>query len=357
MNQNVIVWGVELTPLNLDDLVASWRIKYPTMTEAEIEKERKNAESLIPKGINYIEDEDPIKDPSRKIAFAVKADQQVLLQWPKGSGKTTSVYYVAQQLWMPLITVQFTGSTGVDTVIGRHLINKDGTYWVDGLIAHAIKFGYWLVLDELNMALPEVTAALHSLMDDRRILVLDEKDWEVLKRHENTRLFAAINPNEDYAGTKEMNAALVDRFAGMVLVSYADPRKEREIILSHKKVKIDDSVYKGVKEGVVTRIIKVASSLRRLHGSSELTFECSTRNLIDWACWCSVMPVKEAAHFALINKADEDAASKIIAEVNVHFRDGEMWGEWVSRKKADSAIEAEAVRDQDVDYSGSSAGF
>ena len=50
------------------------------MTDAELAKERANAEKLIPKGIKYIEDADSVKDPARKIALAAKADQQVLLQ-------------------------------------------------------------------------------------------------------------------------------------------------------------------------------------------------------------------------------------------------------------------------------------
>ena len=95
----------------------------------------------------------------------------------------------------------------------------------------AWKYGFRIVLDELNSALPEILMILHPALDDRRILVLDEKSGEVIPRHPNCRIFATMNPTEDYAGTKEMNQALVDRFAGQIIVDYPDARKERAIIL------------------------------------------------------------------------------------------------------------------------------
>lgn len=121
----------------------------------------------------------------------------------------------------------------------------------------ACRHGFWIILDEINMAMPEVTAALHSALDDRRILILDEKDGEVIKIHPNTRIFSAINPSEDYAGTKEMNAALVDRFGIKLFTNYPNERKEVDIIKVNKFVKIDDEPQARSKEGFITRIVKV----------------------------------------------------------------------------------------------------
>ena len=106
----------------------------------------------------------------------------------------------------------------------------------------ARRYGFRIVLDELNMCLSEILAVLHPALDDRRILVLDERNGEVISRHPNCKIFASMNPTEDYAGTKELNQALIDRFAGQIIVDYPDARKERAIILSHKKVNIDDSL-------------------------------------------------------------------------------------------------------------------
>lgn len=155
------------------------------------------------------------------------------------------------------------------------------------------------------MALPEVTAALHSALDDRRILILDEKDGEVIDIHPNTRIFAAINPSEDYAGTKEMNAALVDRFGLKLFTSYPNARKEIDIIAGHKDVSIDDSLQARSKEGYITRIVKVGNQIRNTEDKQYAgRITISTRELINWATACSIYPALEAFELTVANKTD-----------------------------------------------------
>lgn len=205
------------------------------------------------------------------------------------------------------------------------MAGPEGTYWVDGIFTMARRHGYWIVLDELNMAMAEVLAALHSALDDRRILVLDEKDGEVIKRHPNCKIFAAINPSEDYAGTKELNAALIDRFPGYLEVKYPSAEKEINIIRNHKKVLIDDKNGTKTEFGIITRMVRAANAMRKLHASQELIFECSTRNLIDRACRCSEVPVKEAFEFAISGKADIGDRSSMQDIIDKEFRDNERW--------------------------------
>jgi hypothetical protein len=68
-------------------------------------------------------------------------------------------------------------------------------------------------------------------------------------------------------------------------------------------------------------MVKVANSLRTLHKEQKLLFECSTRNLIDWACWCSDLDIKSACELAMISKADKEDAPQIRDEVNKFFKD------------------------------------
>lgn len=313
----------ELKVNSLDELTSSWSMLYPNMSEEDINKISLSAKTLIPSGINYVSDADAKKEYLKTILLAAKKDQQVLLIGPKWTGKTTSIYYAAQLTNNPLVPIQLNGSTGVDTLIGKRLVNKEGTYRIDGLFTLAWRYGFRIILDELNLALPEVTAVLHPALDDRRILVLDEKDGEVIPRHPNCRIFAAINPTEDYAGTKEMNAALVDRFAGQIIVGYPDPIKERSIILNNKKVTIQDIVLPRTKDGVITRIVKVGNALRILHKKQKLMYETSTRNLIDRACRCSDMPIKDAFELAILSKADKEDYLSMTDELNKLFKDDE----------------------------------
>lgn len=309
------------------ELRKSWKELYPEMTEDELNLVSETAANITPSGINYVLESDEKKDYTKNVLVSAKKDLQMLLVWPKGVGKTTSIYYLAQETNNPLVTIQLNGATGVDTLIGKWLVNEKGTYWVDGLFTLAWKYGFWIILDELNMALPEITAILHPALDDRKMLVLDEKNGEAIKRHPNTRVFAAINPTEDYAGTKEMNGALVDRFNGMIKVDYADARKERQIVLGHPRVEIDDNPLPRTEDGVITRMVKFANAMRTLRKEQKVMMECSTRNLIDWASRCSELPIKEAAEVSFIHKADVADHEHIYDELNKFFKNDEQWTE------------------------------
>ena len=61
--------------------------------------------------------------------------------------------------------------------------------------------GYWIVLDELNLAPSEVLEALNRLLDDNRELYLPETQ-EVIKPHPEFMLFATQNPPGVYGGRK-----------------------------------------------------------------------------------------------------------------------------------------------------------
>ena len=326
------LWWVKCPITDLAKLKETWVDANPKLTAKRAKELETMAKNLTPNGIHYVLEDDVANDYTKKVLVAAKKDFQLLLIWPKGTGKTTSIYYLAQETNNPLVPIQLNGATGVDTLIGKRLVNKEGTYRVDGLFTLARKYGFWIVLDELNMALPEITAVLHPALDDRKILVLDEKDWEVIHRHPNTRIFAAINPTEDYAGTKEMNAALVDRFTGEVEVGYAAPRKEIQIVDWHRRVEIDDEPRGSVKEWVITRMVKVANALRRLHKEQKLSFECSTRNVIDWASRCTEMTIKEAAQTAFIAKADSQDKAQINDEIGKLFSEKEKRGKKVTRR-------------------------
>ena len=64
------------------------------------------------------------------------------------------------------------------------------------------------MLDEINMAKSEALAVLHGTLDFRRSI--DVPGYERIDLHPATRFIATMNYG--YAGTKELNEALVSRF-------------------------------------------------------------------------------------------------------------------------------------------------
>ena len=83
--------------------------------------------------------------------------------------------------------------------------------WQEGVLVSALRNGWWLVLDELNLAPSEVLEALNRLLDHNRELFIPETQ-EIVKPHPNFRLFATQNPPGMYGGRKILSRAFRNRF-------------------------------------------------------------------------------------------------------------------------------------------------
>lgn len=70
-----------------------------------------------------------------------------------------------------------------------------------GILINAMRKGYWIILDELNLAPTDVLEALNRLLDDNRELFVAETQ-EVIKAHPGFMLFATQNPPGLYGGRK-----------------------------------------------------------------------------------------------------------------------------------------------------------
>ena len=144
---------------------------------------------------------------------AIIESKPALLIGETGVGKTSAVRHLAALTNSPLRRVNMNGSMTAEDFLGQMLIKDGTTYWKDGVLTECVRNGYWLIVDEINAAGPEILFALHSLLDDDRYVVLtDSPSKEVVRPHENFRIFATMNPQERYAGTQELNRAFAGRW-------------------------------------------------------------------------------------------------------------------------------------------------
>jgi MoxR-like ATPase len=83
------------------------------------------------------------------------------------------------------------------------------------------------------MAGGDITAAMHSLLDDDQYLNLIQHEHEIVKAHKDFRLFATMNPSHasNYAGTKPNNSAFLSRFGAVISFEYLKPELEEQLIL------------------------------------------------------------------------------------------------------------------------------
>lgn len=205
------------------------------------------------------------------LAFALQENIPTLLIGETGVGKTSAIRHLAAKLNTPLRRVNVNGSMTAEDFVGQLLVNDQGTYWKDGVLTEAMRNGWWIVIDEINAASAEILFALHSLLDDDRYIVLtDHPQREVVKAHPDFRLFATMNPPERYAGTKELNKALLSRF-GMVLEVPIPPPSIEYGDISGAKTILGDAK--------TSQLMNFVQELRASYEKDELEVFVSSRDI------------------------------------------------------------------------------
>jgi cobaltochelatase CobS len=174
----------------------------------------------------------------------------------------------------------------------------------------AMKKGYWYLADEINAAGAEINFLYHSLLDDDGKVLIAEKGDEVVIPHPNFRFFGAMNPPTEYAGTKELNKALMSRFM-VAKVDFPAPRIEKKILVNRT----------GITEDVADRMVNFAGEVRTLHGNEEIHFVLSTRDLLMWATMFKVYKkYSVSAEMTVLNKISEDDLQAIDTIMALHFK-------------------------------------
>lgn len=262
---------------------------------------------FIPKNVPFQDNRKLLE----KCAILIEKQIPILMIGETGTGKTSVVRYLAHKTNNGFVRVNHNGGTTIEDLVGRWLINANGqTEWVDGVLIQAMKNGYWYLADEINAAGAEINFVYHSLLDDDGRVVLAEKGNEVVIPHENFRFFGAMNPPGEYAGAKELNKALLSRFA-VIKVEYPTPVVETAIL--EKRTGID-------KESA-EQMVKFAAKIRAGHASEQYRCIISTRDLIMWASlYKSYGKFILAAESSILNKVNDEDFEAIKDVLSLSFK-------------------------------------
>jgi len=251
-------------------------------------------------------------DIMKTLAIAVRDNLPVLLIGESGTGKTSAIRYLANQTLNGLRRVNLNGGTTADELVGRLLINEKGTYWVDGILTEAMRNGEWIVLDEINAALPEVLFVLQSVLDDDGYLVLNEKDnKEIVRKHPNFRLFATCNP-VDYEGVKPMNRALLSRFAICISAEFPPEKVEMDIIENHLGNAVANSE-------LAIKLVGLANETRKAKEIGTADYAINTRDILNTLRLAENMSPMEALSLAFSNKLDNTDKTSIRSLARLHL--------------------------------------
>jgi len=85
--------------------------------------------------------------------------------------------------------------------------------FIEGTLTKAVREGEWILLDEVNMALPETLECLSALLEGEKgsVCLYERGDYRLLPRHSEFRLFACMNPATD-TGKADLPPGLRNRF-------------------------------------------------------------------------------------------------------------------------------------------------
>ncbi len=214
----------------------------------------------------------------------------ILLKGPTGTGKTRFVEHMAWRLSegitkrspngaspsnegdkLPLITVACHEDLTASDLVGRYLLDADGTRWIDGPLTRAVKHGGICYLDEIVEARKDTTVIIHPLTDHRRSLTID-KLGTTIDAADGFLLVISYNPGYQNA-LKDLKHSTRQRF---IALEFDFPNEEHEAqIIAHESgcdpeiaarlarlgVKIRNLREHGLEEGASTRMLIYAGRL------------------------------------------------------------------------------------------------
>ena len=217
----------------------------------------------------------------------------VLLKGPTGCGKTRFVEYMAWKLGrplavvkenrrntqevvegeirVPLVTIACHEDLTASDLVGRYLLDAQGTRWIDGPMTRAVKAGAILYLDEVVEARKDTTVLIHPLTDHRRILPV-EKTGQIIEADDRFMLCISYNPHYQSA-LKDLKHSTRQRFIS-VEFDYPPAEIEAEIVqresgctaemalsLARLGEKVRNLREHGLGEGASTRLLIYAGRL------------------------------------------------------------------------------------------------
>ena len=139
---------------------------------------------------------------------ALLQGSNLLLSGAKATGKNILAENLAWMFGRPSYNISFNVNTDSSSLIGTDTFRNNEVQLRKGSVYRCAEEGGFGIFDEINMAKNDAASVLHATLDHRRMI--DVPGYERIGLHPATRFIGTMNYG--YAGTKELNEALVSRF-------------------------------------------------------------------------------------------------------------------------------------------------
>lgn len=197
------------------------------------------------------------KDILEMAIAGILKGENLLLTGPKATGKNILAENLAYIFNRPTYNVSFHVNTNSGDLIGTDTFENNEVRLRKGSIYQCAEHGGFGILDEINMAKNDAVSVLHATLDYRRSI--DVPGYDKIDLHPAARFIGTMNYG--YAGTKELNEALVSRF----LVIDMPPQNEETLHF------IFGQMFPEAKEKAVEQFIGVFLDLQLKSMNSEIS--------------------------------------------------------------------------------------
>ena len=234
---------------------------------------------------------------------ALLAGENLLLVGAKATGKNVLAENLAYCFGRGDWNVSFHVNMDAAMMLGSDTFRDGQVQFRPGPVYECASQGGFCILDEINMARNEALAALHSMLDFRRIL--DIPGYGRLKMHPATRFIATMNYG--YAGTRELNEALASRFAVIAL----PPANE------HMLANLLEKQYGRLSDKIRSSVIALFMDLQLKYQQGEISSKAvDLRGLLGaLGIYQQGLGLRSALQMGLVNKVFNKDERQIIQDL------------------------------------------
>lgn len=181
-----------------------------------------------------------------------------------GVGKDTILKVIFAATNRPHVGINMDKSMISQELMGSYKIDEDGkVYFKDGVVPHCGKYGFNLIISEINAAHADIISALHQVTEKNGKIHVKQKD-EVIEPSPKFRIVTTRNPpTQSYNSMKEMNDAFEGRLKTF-RIGYLDPDDEVDLL--------DEMVNNGRKiidRNEIKTLVEILNEFREMADNDE----------------------------------------------------------------------------------------
>ena len=243
---------------------------------------------------------------------ALLQGSNLLLTGGKATGKNILAENLAWMFGRPSYNISFNVNTDSSSLIGTDTFRNNEVQLRKGSVYRCAEEGGFGVFDEINMAKNDAASVLHATLDYRRMI--DVPGYERIELHPATRFIGTMNYG--YAGTRELNEALVSRFLVIDMPELSEENLRK--IIRHD--------YPGIKEAAEDAFCGLFLDLQTKAQNSEISTKAlDLRGLLASLGAVEIgLPPYQAVQMGITNKAFDIFEKEIVSDM-VMTRIPEDW--------------------------------